>query len=434
MRINRLTYEPSIRIGIVGAGCAGLTAAEELHDLGYKNITIIDAKNRVGGKTYSIRYADPSLEARGIYEGGTVWILPSPLYKKYRKRYGISPSLHVMPRVQIFDLATGKVTSPFLVDSKYSLLGRLWQLRKFFQELDKYTWDEEPGYINPAYRAMNKSSPQWFNKQGLDFIRDALMPIANAGQFGYLEQEASTAYVIRLLALWNRCNFLKKLVLKMPQLQEGNQELWNRLAATHNLCLGQTIERVSRGQTILVKTASNQWEFERLIWTAPVDDFLGVADASPEEAEIFSRVRTIKRAVITCKVEGLPANIFYVIRNTLNQPLPTSYPLAIYEVDPGSKIYNFYPFMDETTSVEELESNVADCVKKLGGTQVTLMGQPLIWKWFSHFSAEDLKDGIYQRLEILQGNQNTYFANEMTAGVSVPYGMEYAAYLVERFF
>ncbi|MBD2526199.1 NAD(P)-binding protein, partial [Nostoc sp. FACHB-133] len=50
MRINRLTYKPSIRIGIIGAGCAGLTAAEELHDLGYKNITIIDAKNRVGGK------------------------------------------------------------------------------------------------------------------------------------------------------------------------------------------------------------------------------------------------------------------------------------------------------------------------------------------------------------------------------------------------
>jgi protoporphyrinogen oxidase len=54
MRINRLTYEPSIRIGIVGAGCTGLTAAEELHDLGYKNITIIDAKNRVGHLMYNV--------------------------------------------------------------------------------------------------------------------------------------------------------------------------------------------------------------------------------------------------------------------------------------------------------------------------------------------------------------------------------------------
>ncbi|MDZ8187256.1 MAG: FAD-dependent oxidoreductase [Nostoc sp. ChiSLP02] len=433
MRINRLTNEPSIRIVIVGAGCAGLTAAEELRDIGYQNITIIDAKNRVGGKTYSIKYKDASLQARGIYEGGTVWILPSPLYKKYRKRYGISPSLHIMPRVQVFDLGTGKISSPFLVDSKYSLFSRLWQLRKFFRELDKYTYDD-PGYINPAYRTMNESSPEWFNKQGLDFIRDALMPIANAAQFGYLEQETATAYVIRLLALLNRCSFLKKLVLNLPQFQEGNQELWNRLAATHNLCLGETIERVSRGKTIAIATTSNQWECDRLIWTAPVDDFLRVADASPEEADIFSRVRTIKRAVITCKVEGLPANIFYAIRNTSNQPLPASYPLAIFEVDPGSKIYNFYPFMDETTTTEELENNVVDCVKKLGGTQVTHIEQPLIWKWFSHFSAEDLKDGIYQRLEKLQGNQNTYFANEMIAGVSVPYGMEYAAYLVERFF
>lgn len=429
-----MEIQHSDRIGIVGAACAGLTAAEELRDLGYQNITLIDAKNRIGGKTYSIQYADRSSQARGIYEGGTVWVLPSPLYKKYKKRYGISTTQHIMPPVQIFDLATGKISSPFLVQSQYSLLSKVRQVTKFFRELSKYTRYDNPGYINPAYRIMNEPSPQWFAQNDLGFIREALIPIANAAQFGHLEEEVASAYVIRLLALLNRCNLPKKLLLNMPQLQEGNQELWNRIAATHNLCLGQTITRVTRGKTILVETASHHWEFDRLIWTAPVEDFIGVADASPEERDIFSRVRTIKRAVITCKVEGLPSNIFYCVRNILNHPLPASYPLAMYEVDPGSKVYSFYPFMDETTTIEELENNVVDLVKKLGGTGVKLLTQPLIWRWFSHFSPQDLGNGIYERLEVLQGSQNTYFSNELTAGVSVPYGMEYAADLVQRFF
>ncbi|MBW4555016.1 MAG: NAD(P)-binding protein [Trichormus sp. ATA11-4-KO1] len=434
MQVINLTHEPSTRIGIIGAGCTGLTAAEELRDLGYKHITILDVKNRIGGKTYSVKYADTTAQARGIYEGGTVWILPSPLYTKYNKRYGISTAYRVMPRVQVIDLATGRVSSPFLIETKYSLFSRLWQLTTFFWELRKHTRYDSPGFVNPIYQAMSEPSPQWFTKRGLGFIREALIPIANAAQFGHIEEEVSIAYVIRLLALLNRCNPIKKLVLNMPQLQEGNQELWNRVAATHNLFLGQSIERIYRDKTIFVQTSSGQWEFDHLIWTAPVDDFLRVADASSEETDIFSRVRTIKRAVVTCKAEGLPQGIFYFVKNTLNHSVPTGYPFVIYEVDIGSKIYNFYPFMDETTTIKELECNVADLVQKLGGTQIKFLGQPLIWKWFSHFSPQDIGEGIYKRLETLQGCQNTYFANELNAGVSVPYGMEYAANLVQHFF
>ncbi|AUS99219.1 hypothetical protein CLI64_01755 [Nostoc sp. CENA543] len=424
----------SVRIGIVGAACAGLTAAEELRDLGYQHITLIDAKNRAGGKTYSIPYAHRTKQTRGIYEGGTVWVLPSPLYKKYKKRYGISASQHIMPPVQVFDLSSGKISSPFLVQSQYSVVSRIKQVVKFFGKLKKYTRYDDPGYINTAYREMSEFSPQWFANNDLGFIREALIPIANAAQFGHIEEDVATAYVIKLLALLNRCDLPKKLLLNMPQLQEGNQELWNRIAANHDVRLGQTITRVTRSQTILVETTSQQWEFDHLIWTAPVEEFLSLADASPEERDIFSQVRTIKRAVITCKVEGLPSNIFYCVRNTSQQPLPASYPLAMYEVDPGSKIYSFYPFMDETTTVEELENSVLDLVKRLGGSQVEFLTKPLIWKWFAHFSPQNLREGIYERLDMLQGCQNTYFANELTAGVSVPYGIEYAADIVQRFF
>jgi len=46
--------DPEIKIAIIGAGIAGLTAARELFRCGYTNIDIYEASPRIGGRTYSI--------------------------------------------------------------------------------------------------------------------------------------------------------------------------------------------------------------------------------------------------------------------------------------------------------------------------------------------------------------------------------------------
>lgn len=46
--------KPHLRIAIVGAGVAGLTAARELFRSGYTNIDIFEASDRIGGRTWSI--------------------------------------------------------------------------------------------------------------------------------------------------------------------------------------------------------------------------------------------------------------------------------------------------------------------------------------------------------------------------------------------
>src|SRR5438445_6427894 len=43
-----------LRIAIIGAGVAGLTAARELFRSGFTNIDIYEASERIGGRTYSL--------------------------------------------------------------------------------------------------------------------------------------------------------------------------------------------------------------------------------------------------------------------------------------------------------------------------------------------------------------------------------------------
>lgn len=58
-----------LRVAVIGAGAAGLVAADELRRLGYQHVTVYEEEGRAGGKTLS--HPNP---AGGVWELGTVWL------------------------------------------------------------------------------------------------------------------------------------------------------------------------------------------------------------------------------------------------------------------------------------------------------------------------------------------------------------------------
>lgn len=65
---------PNLRIAIVGAGLAGLTAARELFRCGYTMIDLYEASDRIGGRTYSIPLNTPQTNSHTVYEMGAMRI------------------------------------------------------------------------------------------------------------------------------------------------------------------------------------------------------------------------------------------------------------------------------------------------------------------------------------------------------------------------
>src|SRR3954462_5192253 len=87
LRFDALTRRgPAKRIVILGAGLAGLAAAEDLINAGHQ-ITILEARNRPGGRVYTLRKPFTG----GVYAEAGAGRIPSThaLTLKYVKRFGL---------------------------------------------------------------------------------------------------------------------------------------------------------------------------------------------------------------------------------------------------------------------------------------------------------------------------------------------------------
>ena len=75
-----------------------------------------------------------------------------------------------------------------------------------------------------------------------------------------------------------------------------------------------------------------------------------------------------------------------------------------------------------------------ESIKEIGGrVDKIIVRKPHVY--FPHFSEADLQ-GLdpYNRLEALQGNNSTYFLGSLFNGELTEYCMEYAEYIVDKFF
>lgn len=432
-----------LRVGIIGAGCAGLAAAEELRTLGYHRVTILEARTRAGGQCVS----ETTEDAEGrpvIYDSGTVWAIPSPHITRYAQRYGLPDArLPRRPALRYVDLRReGRLSHPFMVEvnGRVSAVRRALELGRYLVTMERFRRRDPPGFTNSIEDPTSTGRIEdWFASRSLRFPFAALFPIVGNALTGGHVPRVPAIYYLKLLALLQRFSLPTLISLRFPHFAAGNDALWRRMAASHDTRHGEVVRRIVRGACVTVETSRMVHEFDRVIWTAPLDRFAEIAEATDDERDLFGRVRHACRSVVTCRVQGLRSRpIMYQAIGIPDgrEVLPYSW----YEVRAGSGIYNFYSHLrypDEIlqrATLGEAVSGIESMLSRFGATLVEVHRARVWDKFFPHFCGDDLRAGIHARLDAMQGRGGLYFAGELLAHVSVPLNVEFAVDLVHRHF
>lgn len=409
---------PNQRIAILGAGAAGLAAAEALKQKGYKHVTIFERTDHAGGKCLSENIDSKSYElgACVLTKNNTV---PLHLAEKYK-----------VPIEQAnFDhsIIVDKEGNPIPEGSLILKLKILWQLIfRYRPLLKKYKSLESPGFHNlDASQTIPFS--QFAKENKITDLADVINLFLTGFGYSYTDQ-ISTAYVLKYMNWKTIRAYIKKQAYIFP---EGIQGLWTRVAKEHDVRFKAMITKISRADTVIIETKAGKEEFDTLILTTPLDETSSFMDLSAQEKVLFKKIVYLDYQTILCTLKNFPETGGYIPDNFTKER--SGHPMFWYHRQAKTPIFSFYVLADESTSEKTVKKNLKKFVQQMGG-EIESIHKFIHWKYFPHVDSKPLRDGFYDKLEGMQGKQHTYYAGELLSFACVGFTSEYAEDLVNRNF
>ena len=424
---NKNMSDINERICIAGAGPAGLTAAMYLEKKGYKNITVYEKSDRVGGKCYSPEYKGKR------YEMGAMMGCPTYYTIKEGMDYiGMGhPAGPALDR-EFRDEKTGEVFNPV---GKLESLSVLKQTKKFYKLLDK----KYPGAAKNGHKGTSTELGEDFASLCDRFktpkIKKLIINPYTSFGYGYMD-EVPAAYVVKYLDKDTLTKFVTKDDLWCWK--NGTQHIWELLSEklNSNIKLNSEIKQVVRADgTVKVTTADGTEEYDKIIVTAPLEFMPEYFDATDKEKEYFSKIISNDYKVFVFTVKKYPKISAYLQGNMCRER--AGHMMVYYHRWPGEEdqVITAYVLGDPERGI-----TVDDCRKhvyedmKMCGYEVDKMVNEQSWYYLPHLKPEDYKSGWYDEVESWQGKNNTYYAGEVMSFGDMEETAEYSKNLIERFF
>lgn len=407
---------------VVGAGPSGLTIARELERLGH-TVVVLEREPVVGGKAVSI-----DVDGRAYDLGAHIC---TPRYERFSE---LAAELGV-------DTVEATATYEYDADRWF----RRSPGASFFRrsEFSRYTQLREqafPGIATAGLAhsavSLSQSISEWVVGNDLLGMTGSLGSGYTASGYGYPNDDVPALYFVKHAEMTG-------LVSLGPQttghagpftVSGGFGRLWQRVAdGLSDVRTGTritSIERESRG--VVVQTDSGPVHADSLVLSVPLDQVVDVLDATADERDIASRVRTIDYYTVLCRISGLPRDGMYLVRSKEAAPQP-GHCVAYHNRYDDTDVYTCYSYgaqgLDTTDIVRQLREDVA----AMGGqvTDVLVAGR---WPFMPHFRAADLKAGVLDRLERMQGDRRTYHVGSLLGFELIETNVAYAQDLAHRYF
>jgi predicted NAD/FAD-dependent oxidoreductase len=406
---------------IIGAGPAGLTAAEHLKEKGYKNITLLEKEGEAGGKCKSVDYDGLSYElGAGIVSGNNYTLMH--LVEKY--------NIPIKP-VDFFSNNLYDLRKGGLIDESYTFpkkLSYFWQLLlRYYRLTRSYPEVQNPGFLH-CEPELFQNFHQFAKNQGIPLVEQNFERFFTGFGYGYWK-EIPAAYTLKYNDWPTLVSFIKRAIYVFPN---GIQSLWVKMALQHDVKYNELIINIKREKNnVIIETKNQQYKADVLILTCPLDDTIHFMDVSETEVNLFSKIKYTDYRTIVCRLINFPNQTGFIPAHF--EKSQKGHPVFWYKRYPDTDIYTFYVLSDFTVSDEIILKNLQTTITKLGG-ELKRIEQIIKWKYFPHVDETEMRDGFYNQMENIQGEKNTYYSGEIMNFSTVELSSAYSKNLIERFF
>ncbi|OWM69223.1 hypothetical protein CDL15_Pgr025410 [Punica granatum] len=377
------------RIGIIGGGPSGLSAAYALSKLGYTDVTILEKYHSVGGMCESV-------EIEVIFH--------------LAREFGAELEEMDSHKLALIDSFTGT-----------------------YQDINEKAKDSNRIGVHAVSDIASDLTPAYLGAHGVESFPKSVQYGYTASGYGFV-QDMPYAYIHEFTRT--------SMAGKIRRFKGGYTSLWEKISDSLPIKVLHNTEVVSVKRTasgVYVDAVSSRGEVERMefdkmiisgsfpfknvkTYRSPAltcrEPGKEVLDMGDLEKELFSKVRTIDYYTTVLKIKGfqhIPVG-FYYFGEYVDDPSTIGNPVAMQRFHADTDIFLFWSYgnSDDVVGlvVEEL---VMKAVKSMRGEveRVILQRQ---FKYFPHVDSEDMKNGFYERLESeLQGLRNTYYVGGLMA-------------------
>lgn len=422
------------KICIIGAGPAGLSAGMYLEQKGYKNYTILEKSDHVGGKCNSPTYNGKR------YEMGAIMGVPG--YKSVFEVMdfcGLKPDGPKLARefkhADGSDYAMPKI-APFA--NIFEGIAAKQQVKKLGKILEtKYKGYDKNNHLNTNPDLM-VSFHEFCVKNGVEKVEKIWgAPFTSFG-YGFFD-EIPAAYVLQYLDMPTLISFVG---LDLWTMKEGTQSIYEALDSrlVNPAKLNTNITKITRENgKVQVYVDGAAEEYDKIIVTSPLDGMLSyLGDATDDEKTCFTKIQHEHYQVFACLVDNYPDISGYCWDNMLSDKLghamvyyhrwenEPDQVITVYALGNHSKQEKVFT-MDETRDIIKEDMKIF----KVPVKEIINENE---WYYFPHVSCEDYQAGWYDKVEGMQGAKNMYYAGEIMSFGDMDETIHYSKDLVDRFF
>jgi len=302
----------------------------------------------------------------------------------------------------------------------------------------------KPGYKNVKNnKKLIVPFAEWIKDRNLyvvDRFLNATCSVAYGGAVYSAFEDISMIYPLKIGILDLKTRPTTYFHGNLSQINEGYQEVWNVISKKHNIIFKSNITNISRDQNkIVIKHSGDETsEYDYLIIACNLTGMLEILDTTEEEEEIFSKVKHVGSWKAVFIAKDLPTDAGYVFLDQLESPdVKPALSGFIPEGQVGDGKYLYTTVLGLTTEdgFEEVIKNSNELLEEhFNASEIEWVDNTYWPEYHSHFESKEIKNGIFDKFELMQGKNNTFYVGEILSGISNGLSMDYSFDLVDRFF